>query len=61
MKKITFSVSTGYVGSERKETFTLEELNIDESLEGEELEKEIEEAYMEWLWENIYTSHYVED
>lgn len=60
MKKVTFSVSTGYVGSRRTETFTFDELGIDESLEGEELEKELEVAHQEWLWENIDTNYYVE-
>ncbi|MCM3632885.1 DUF7167 family protein [Paenibacillus camelliae] len=52
-KQVTFFVSTGYVGSKREETLTFDELGIDENLEGEELEKELQEAFNEWVWENI--------
>ena len=58
-KKVTFSVSTGYVGSERKETYSLEELGIDESLEGAELEKELEAEYEDWIWNNINSSFWI--
>lgn len=49
-RKVTFSVSTGYVGSRREETYKLEDLGIIESeYETEqELEKAIGEAYEEW-------------
>ena len=58
MKKVTFKVSTGYVGAVRSETFTLEELGIDEKdYETEsELSKAIEESYEEWVWGNISMS-----
>ena len=58
-KKVTFSVSTGYVGAERKETYSLEELGIDENLEGDELEKELEAEYEEWVWNNIESSYWI--
>lgn len=56
-KTVTFSVSTGYVGSKREETFTFDELGIDESLQGEELENELQERFEEWVWENINASY----
>jgi len=56
-KTVTFSVSTGYVGSKREETFTFDELGIDESLQGEELENELQEQFNEWVWENINASY----
>lgn len=60
MRKVTFTVSTGFVGSRKTDTYTLEQLGIDESLEGEELEKELEEAHKEWIWDNIDTSFIIE-
>lgn len=56
-RKVTFVVSTGYVGSRREETYNLEDLGIIESeYETEkELEKAIDEAYADWVWENIDT------
>lgn len=55
MRKVRFAVSTGYVGSQREEEFTLEELEIiEEDYETEEeLENDINEAYNEWMQENI--------
>lgn len=61
MKKVRFSVGTKYVGSAVEEFFTLEELGIDEDLEGDVLEKEIQEAFKDWLWENIDTSYGVDE
>ncbi|QIC46225.1 hypothetical protein GAG94_03240 [Lysinibacillus sphaericus] len=62
-RKVTFSVSTGYVGSRREETYKLEDLGIIESeYETEqELEKAIGEAYEEWVWENTDSTWYFED
>ena len=60
MKKLVFSVSTGYVGSKREETFTLEELGI-EGLDLEEQEKRVEVAFQNWLWENIDVNYYMEE
>lgn len=58
MRKVKFTVSTGYVGSKIEEEFTLDELGIvEEDYETEkELEKDIEEAYDDWLHENINSS-----
>lgn len=54
MKKVKFSVGTNYVGSEIEEEFTLKELGIhEEKYETiEELIKDIEQAYEEWMHEN---------
>ncbi|MGE7840673.1 DUF7167 family protein [Lysinibacillus sp. NPDC093712] len=62
-RKVTFSVSTGYVGSRREETYKLEDLGIIESeYETEqELEKAVGEAYEEWIWESIDSTWYFED
>lgn len=59
-RTVTFRVSTGYVGSEREEEITLQELGLDD-LEGEELNAALEDAYKVWLWENIDTSWDLED
>ena len=58
-KTTTFSVSTGYVGSKKVETFTLEELGIDENLQGEEMEKALNGAFQEWLWDNIDFTYFI--
>ena len=60
-KTITFSISTGYVGSKKEDTFTLEDLGIDENLNNEELEKEIDERFQEWVWDNIDASWSIDD
>ncbi len=60
-KTVTFSVSTGYVGSEKEEVFTLEELGIDESMPQEEIEEELREAFENWLWEAIDTNYYINE
>ena len=60
-KKVTFSVSTGYVGSQREETFSLEELGVDENLEGAELEKELEGEFESWLWNNVDASFWIDN
>lgn len=63
MKKVTFSVSTGYVGSNRTETFELADLGIieNEYKTERELEDAIGEAYEEWVWNNIDTNWYIEE
>lgn len=53
---VTFSVSTKYPGSRVEEIFTLDQLGIDENLTDEELEKEVEETYQDWVWDNIDSS-----
>ncbi|MBG9776109.1 DUF7167 family protein [Brevibacillus laterosporus] len=55
MAKFKFSVSTRYVGSERKEIYEID----DEELAGlteEEQNKVVDEYFNEWLWDNISTS-----
>ncbi|CAC95327.1 hypothetical protein CJ760_13770 [Listeria monocytogenes] len=54
-KKVRFYVSTGMHGSLETETFLLKaDLNIEfEILTPEQLEKEITEAYDDWLGNNI--------
>ncbi|HAA2585154.1 TPA_asm: hypothetical protein GES06_11830 [Listeria monocytogenes] len=54
-KKVRFYVSTGMHGSLETETFLLKaDLNIEfDILTPEQLEKEITEAYDEWLGSNI--------
>lgn len=54
-KKVRFYVSTGMHGSLETETFLLKsDLNIEfDILTPEQLEKEITEAYDDWLGSNI--------
>ncbi|AXH71208.1 hypothetical protein BSP38_166 [Bacillus phage BSP38] len=61
---VTFTVDVGYVGCIKEEKFTLEDLGIvdeGETISEEVLEKELEEAYENWVWENINCNHYVEE
>lgn len=62
-RKVTFKVTTGFVGSEREETIELESLGIIESQyeSEEELNRDIDDAFQEWLWNNIDTNWYIED
>lgn len=54
MREVTFNVSTGYVGSKREETFKLIDLGIiEDEYTKEELEDVLNEAFENWLWNNI--------
>lgn len=58
--KVAFSVSTGYVGCRKTETFTLGELgyvDFDEEL----MESWIQQDYEQWLFENIDGAWSLED
>ncbi|MBO8933540.1 hypothetical protein JRE37_00810 [Listeria monocytogenes] len=61
-KKVRFYVSTGMHGSLETETFLLKtDLNIEfDILTLEQLEKEITEAYDDWLVNNIDTGWSIE-
>ena len=62
MREVTFYVGTNKtVSSEVSKTFTFQELDIDESLKGEELQEELNEALLTWMWENIYTDIRIKD
>ena len=49
---VTFSVSTGYSGCRREDTFTLGELGF-EDFDDELIEGWIENEYRQWLFETI--------
>lgn len=61
-KKVRFYVSTGMHGSLETETFLLKtDLNIEfDILTPEQLEKEITEAYDDWLGSNIDSGWLIE-
>lgn len=62
-KKITFNVSTGYIGCTRTETLDIEEVygvNIDE-MNDIQREEFLEEIYEDWIWENINGDFYIGD
>ena len=63
MKKVTFNVSTGYVGAEREQTFDLVDLGIiEEDYETElDLENAIDESFQEWVWDNINATWEIEE
>ena len=54
MKKVLFSVSMNIQGALKKETFTFEQLGIDENISEDNLEETLQEKYNEWLWDHIY-------
>ncbi|ARD49633.1 hypothetical protein SporoP37_05255 [Sporosarcina sp. P37] len=57
VKTITFSfTSSAFAGTEAKETFTFDELEIDESLDEKELEIEINRIYKAWIWDKLNVS-----
>ncbi|VXB28069.1 conserved hypothetical protein [Bacillus sp. 349Y] len=60
MKTITFSVSTNKKGSEISETFTLEDLDLNDTMSKRELEKQIEKIYKIWVWDQLSVSCVVE-
>lgn len=48
--KLDFAVGTTYAGSEVKE---LVEIEVEDGLNKEEIEKIIEEEFETWVWENV--------
>ncbi|MCM3144343.1 hypothetical protein [Brevibacillus sp. MER 51] len=54
MAKFRFSVSTGYVGSDKEEIYEIDDDDL-KGLTEEAQESLIQEHYNEWLWEKIYT------
>lgn len=57
VKTVTFSfTSSTFEGTEARETFTFEELEIDESLDEKELRVELDRIYQAWIWDKINVS-----
>lgn len=61
MKTITFNMSLAGMQGEKEETYTLEDLGLDENMSEEEFEKTAQEAFEEWVWENLDTTFWLED
>jgi hypothetical protein len=54
---VTFSFSsTNYEGTEATETFTLEELNLDDEMEEGVLMERINKTFEAWVWEKLNIS-----
>ena len=58
--KVTFSVSTGYSGCRRSQTYTLGELGY-EDFDEELMESWVQRDYEQWLFENIDGGWSLED
>ena len=57
-KTVTFSFSsTKYKGTEATETFTLNELGIDEDLDNEALKIEMDRIFQAWVWDKLNISY----
>ena len=57
VKTVTFSfTSSTFEGTEAREIFTFEELEIDESLDEKELGAELDRIYQAWIWDKINVS-----
>ncbi|MEV9639632.1 hypothetical protein ABZ756_02900 [Mammaliicoccus sciuri] len=57
VKTVTFSFnSSEYDGTEVTETFTFEELKIDEKIDRRLLEKELEQIFQAWVWHKLNIS-----
>ncbi|MGE7543668.1 hypothetical protein [Sporosarcina sp. FSL K6-3508] len=57
VKTVTFSFnSSEYDGTEVTETFTFEELEIDEKIDRRLLEKELEQIFQAWVWHKLNIS-----
>ena len=63
MRKVTFSVSTGYVGARREETVDIDEWFVkgEDYETEEELEELIGKAFEDWVWENLDSTWYFEE
>lgn len=53
MKKVKFSVSTNNYNSEISGIFTFEDLGITDITEENEIEEIINEAFRDWIFDNI--------
>ncbi|AUO79469.1 hypothetical protein BSP10_066 [Bacillus phage BSP10] len=61
---VVFSVEGGYVGREREERFTLGDLGIideGETISVDDLDSALQEAYDNWVWDNINCNYYVDE
>ena len=56
-KTVTFSVSTKYKDSMETETFTFEELGINEDMDDTEVKKIIDEIFQAWVWDRLNISY----
>lgn len=56
---VTFSVATKQDGSRVHETFSFEELGIDEHMDEKEAEKLVERIFREWVWSIISFSYII--
>ncbi len=57
-KKVTFSFSsTKYEGTEATETFTFENLGIDEEMDDKELKIVIDKLFEAWVWDKLNISY----
>jgi hypothetical protein len=55
-KTVTFAVDTKYQDRIR-ETFTFEELGIDENMDTEEVKKEIDKIFKAWVYDRLNISY----
>lgn len=61
---VVFSVTTDYVGCDREEKLTLGDLGIiaeGETISVDDLDFALQEAYDNWLWDNINCNYYVDE
>ena len=64
VKTVTFTFSSAaYEGTEATETFTFEELGIEENMDEKALGREMERIFQAWVWHklNISSSVYIRD
>ncbi|MFS0881787.1 hypothetical protein [Metabacillus niabensis] len=52
-KTVTFSIRTTDLNSTIEQTFTFEELNIDENMSNKEIKKAVDDIFRVWVWDNI--------
>lgn len=55
-RTVTFSVGTKYNHPKETETFTFEQLGIDESVSEEEMKEAIERIFQAWMWDKLNIS-----
>ncbi|MDQ0227819.1 hypothetical protein [Metabacillus niabensis] len=56
-KAVTSSFSTKYVN----ETFNLKDIEFDENMGEEVLQKAVEEFFHDWVWRNVSFSYIIEE
>ncbi|WP_406590341.1 hypothetical protein [Bacillus atrophaeus] len=58
--EVTFTLSIGYVGATKEETFTLQQLGWNGET-GDDLDKFLDDVHEDWITNHVDTGWYIEE